>query len=350
MSVGMLLTRLLLLLLAMSSVGSCPCLHRATVLSTLYTATQGASWTRGTPWDVTNATFPCNVLDGSIVCNASISDVTKLALSKRGLSGVLPTELGSLVALEEFDVSENRLNGTLPDSLKQWVRLRTFNITSNNITGTLPASYAAWSHLKTFNALVNSLTGTLPPEYGRSTLNNWSASLELFGVFTNSLTGSLPADYGNWSRILFFTVAQNQLSGTLPPSYRKWARLQRVSFFDNNFTGSLPPEYSEWSSTISVFNARDNQLSGVIPEQYSERVVWSIFNFSFEKITTFSERFLRHLPRGRVCARSWWGAISCWAEHCPLRTGAGIRLKNLTFRCATFRERFHQCSASLGSR
>jgi hypothetical protein len=245
-------------------------LHRATVLSTLYTATQGASWTRGTPWDVTNATFPCNILDGSIVCNASISDVTKLALSKRGLSGVLPTELGSLVALEEFDVSENRLNGTLPESLKQWVKLRTFNITSNNITGTLPASYAAWSHLKTFNALVNSLTGTLPPEYGRSTLNNWSASLELFGVFTNSLTGTLPADYANWSRILFFTVAQNQLSGTLPPSYRKWTRLQRVSFFDNNFTGSLPPEYAEWSSTISVFNARDNQLSGVIPERYSE--------------------------------------------------------------------------------
>ncbi|GLJ22267.1 hypothetical protein SUGI_0419050 [Cryptomeria japonica] len=76
-----------------------------------------------------------------LTCNNNTSPrIVNLNLSKKGLTGNIPTSISNLTALEIIDLSDNNLNGTIPDSLASLTNLKILNLENNNLTGTVPVA------------------------------------------------------------------------------------------------------------------------------------------------------------------------------------------------------------------
>ena len=116
------------------------------------------------------------------------SRVTDLALRRKGLDGVLPSEFGELSALRTMGIQENPLSGTLPP---EWGRLR--NLTK----------------LVLHNARVE---GPLPPEWGEMT------RIEELWLNSNQLSGEVPSSWGGLPRLQLLYIRENDLSGCIPPA------------------------------------------------------------------------------------------------------------------------------------
>jgi hypothetical protein len=138
-----------------------------------------------------------------------------LDLSKRGLVGTIPDDVGLWTNADAFRVEENALVGSLPSSIGKWTSLTYFSVFKNRIVGTLPSLIGAWKGISYFNAANNQLVGTLP------------------------------SSIGNWTGIFTFDVSTNQLGGTVPTDVSKWtsletSQLSSVLFYSNMFTGTMP--------------------------------------------------------------------------------------------------------------
>ncbi|KAJ3345840.1 hypothetical protein HDU83_003690 [Entophlyctis luteolus] len=69
--------------------------------------------------------------------------ITTLSYAGLGLTGPLPSLLGSLVSLTSLDLSGNTFTGTWPSSFSNLVNLRTLNVANSGITDALPAALQA---------------------------------------------------------------------------------------------------------------------------------------------------------------------------------------------------------------
>ena len=64
--------------------------------------------------------------------------VTRLDLSVRGLTGIIPPALAGLSALVTLDLSDNDLTGETPEDLARLRSLETLRLSGNNLTGCIP--------------------------------------------------------------------------------------------------------------------------------------------------------------------------------------------------------------------
>ena len=64
--------------------------------------------------------------------------VTRLGLSVRGLTGIIPPALAGLSALVTLDLSDNDLTGETPEDLARLRSLETLRLSGNNLTGCIP--------------------------------------------------------------------------------------------------------------------------------------------------------------------------------------------------------------------
>jgi hypothetical protein len=135
----------------------CFCSHRLDVLMELYTATSGSAWTR--PWDLAAADAPCT-FEG-VMCDGG--DVTVLDVSRRGLSGTLPSMLGQLHSLTVFNASDNSITGTVPVTLSKCTKLGVLALSGNLLEGTLPPSLGACAALLHFDVSDDVFCGLQSP-------------------------------------------------------------------------------------------------------------------------------------------------------------------------------------------
>ena len=66
--------------------------------------------------------------------------VTELNLSRRGLTGSIPTELGEVVNLNTLLLDGNRLSGEIPSELGNLTNLRVLDLEGNQLTGCVPSA------------------------------------------------------------------------------------------------------------------------------------------------------------------------------------------------------------------
>jgi Leucine rich repeat N-terminal domain len=242
------------------------------VLQSFFNSTNGNAWTTKTNWNGPAGT-ECTWF--GITCNAAQSHVITLVVPRNALSGVLPTTLNQLSALQSFNADDNQLTGAIPP-IGGLTELRAFTVGNNLLSGSIPPLVALPS-LSFFHAHINQLTGSIPSLSALSALSDIDISqnqltgpipsltglstLQFFSVFSNQLSGPLPSLAGLVA-LSGFQANANQLSGPIPPL----AGLSSLTFFNvsvNQFTGSIPALTG--LTKLQTFNVFFNQLTGPMP-------------------------------------------------------------------------------------
>ena len=136
--------------------------------------------------------------------------VAALNLTTKGLSGVIPSELGELTGLYALHLYGNELTGEIPSELGSLAGLAVLNLGSNALTGAVPSEIGRLANLVEMDLSVNRLTGDLPQELGDL------ANLEWFAIEGNRLTGSVTPIFEKLSGLTYVNVQDTDVEGCVP--------------------------------------------------------------------------------------------------------------------------------------
>ena len=176
--------------------------------------------------------------DGVTVDTASIR-VTRLELQSSGLSGTIPTALGSLSTLRRLDLSDNELSGGIPSELGSASALERLYLDGNELSGSIPAALGSLSTLEHLDLGANGLSGAIPTALGSLTL------LQSLSLADNELSGNVPSELGNLTALTELYLQDNPLSGCVPTALNGIASASRdlgeLSFCDEGPARPLAP-------------------------------------------------------------------------------------------------------------
>ena len=184
--------------------------------------------------------------------------VAVLYLVDQGLTGTIPSELGSLTNLQSLSLGLNHLTGEIPAELGNLSNLRHLILGGNQLTGGIPTELGSLANLQRLYLYNNQLTGEIPKELGSL------ANLQRLVLDSNQLTGAIPVELGNLSNLRELWLQSNQLTGDIPAELGNLSNLQWLYLYNNQLTGAIPPELGGLANLSELYLA-DNQLTGCIP-------------------------------------------------------------------------------------
>ena len=248
-------------------------------LVALYNATEGSNWANNTNWlsdkplgewhgvttdangRVTHLDLSQNGLTGEIPSGlGSLTNLDRLYLHRNQLTREIPPELGSLTNLTVLDLDDNDLTGTIPTQLGDLINLEELHLTQNQLAGEIPTELARLTSLKILAVGGNQLTGEIPPELGNL------VKLEQLYLWGNELTGEVPSWLGVLSNLEVLSLSDNQLAGEIPPELGNLVKLEQLYLWGNELTGEVP-SWLGVLSNLEVLSLSDNQLAGEIPPE-----------------------------------------------------------------------------------
>ena len=200
-------------------------------LEALYDATNGANWGDKTNW---NSSAPLDEWYG--VFTSANGRVTRLVLTGNGLTGSIPSSLGSLTNLIQLSLSNNDLTGSIPSSLGSLTNLLVLDIANTQLTGSIPSSLGSLTNLEDLDLHGTQLTGSIPSSLGSLT------NLTDLWLHDNQLTGSIPSSLGSLTNLTQLLLQDNQLTGSIPSSLGSLSNLTNLSLDDNQLSGTIPAE------------------------------------------------------------------------------------------------------------
>lgn len=133
--------------------------------------------------------------------------VIALDLSRQGIDGVIPPELGGLERLLSLRLHRNALVGAIPPTLSQLAHLRELLLSGNALTGPIPRQLGRLGRLTALHLRRNRLHGAIPTELGKLT------SLRTLALDDNELTGPIPAELGDLLDLEELLLGNNKLRG-----------------------------------------------------------------------------------------------------------------------------------------
>lgn len=169
--------------------------------------------------------------------------VTWLQLGNRGLTGVLPREIGNLSALRVLDFGTysqpkmlNRLHGSIPNELERLGKLNYLSLRYNHLSGEIPTGLGNLKGLNDLDLNGNYLSGEIPSELSSLT---GIQSLRLGG---NALSGPIPPELGSLTRLRVLDLSYNDLSGLIPAELGALTDLERLYIDRVLLTSDVPGE------------------------------------------------------------------------------------------------------------
>jgi Leucine-rich repeat (LRR) protein len=256
------------------------------ILAVLYYATSGDTWLNAANW-LNPDLHECDWGTDTIVCEQDPSLrrlVTKIDLSRVGLVGTVPIELGSLSIVVELKLSRNALFGTIPSELFGLSELTTLEMSGNKFTGKIPSSINNSRDLEQIDLSNNRLTGSLPGEMYDL------GSLRILNINTNLITGSISSGLGRLTILNTLNMRMNRISGTVPDTFDYIPKLDFILLDDNRLTGTIPP----WSSAAvgrQELSIARNLLTGTLPSIYSD-----LGNIRLKRVDASSNFFTGTIP------------------------------------------------------
>lgn len=94
--------------------------------------------------------------------SSELSHMVILDLSCNSLTGVIPQDIGALVALKGFNLSWNQLSGEIPVTIDQLKQLESLDLSHNQLSGSIPSSMSGLTYLSRMNLSYNNLSGKIP--------------------------------------------------------------------------------------------------------------------------------------------------------------------------------------------
>jgi len=254
-------------------------------LATFYFATGGDKSWRDDCYFLSNVS-ECKWVNNTIGvwCGEDNQIVKGLDLSRNGMKGTIPDELGLLVGLKEVYFGRSNLNGTLPSALVKLSKLEVLDLAWNSLSGTLPFSLHS-TNLQNLQKVWlggNDLTGTLPQGLFMSTNMtsldlNWNqfsgmlpteigklSSLQALRLSDNDFSGQLPSNIWTLTELQWLDLSFNKFRGQLPSSIRVLTELQWLDLSYNAFSGMLPSSIGALTKLESLFLFR-NRCNGPLP-------------------------------------------------------------------------------------
>ncbi|XP_044417195.1 receptor kinase-like protein Xa21 [Triticum aestivum] len=150
-----------------------------------------------------------------------------LDLSYNSLSGLIPSEVGSLINLNRLTLSGNQFSGKIPDSIQNCIVLEWLSLDSNLFEGSIPRPLTYIKGLSKLNLTMNKFSGNIP-----AALGNIRNLQELY-LAHNNLSGSIPIVLQNLTSLSQLDISFNNLQGEkLKPSQK---RLEQKSIFDDHY-------------------------------------------------------------------------------------------------------------------
>ena len=258
------------------------------VLERLYEVSGGANWTNSGGW------FQTPVLDEwhGVTADA-LGRVVTLDLSRNGLTGALPVDLGNLAELTALRVDGNALSGRLPLSLTR-MALTELRYSDTGLCVPADAAFRTWlsgiaSHDGT-GAVCDPLSDREILEIlydatdgpGWTDSDNWLTDAPLgdwHGVYTdasgrvvtlwlygNGLSGSIPPELANLTELEGLALTYADLTGPIPPALGDLGRLERLWLSGNALSGRIPSELANPSNLWALLLS-ENNLTGPIPPE-----------------------------------------------------------------------------------
>jgi len=201
-----------------------------------------------------------------MVNDTSTSDNSTSAGDSDLISGIMPSEIGLLVALQTLQVTNQALGGTIPLEVGNLPSLVHFDVSNNQFYDTLPRQLGSLSLLKELNLGSNMFQAKMKKGMFNQE-NGMKQSLEALYLNNNQLIGEVPAELGLLTGIttgLF--LHNNRLTGTLPPELSALKMMKVLRVENNKFTGAISSDYESWAE-IEEFQVQANGLTGVVPEE-----------------------------------------------------------------------------------
>ena len=215
--------------------------------------------------------------------------VVELSLRNRGLTGVIPTQLSSLINLQGLSLGGNQLTGEIPAALGSLAKLKWLYLNVNRLTGEIPAALGSLANLTELELSSNRLSGEIPDELRRL------AALAHLSLRGNALSGEIPAWLGNLANLNSLLLSGNSFTGCIPEELQDLAvhDLDRLSIpfcgravlfaiynatdgpnWANNTNWLSDRPIGEWYGVSTDANGRvvdlslrENELTGEIPTE-----------------------------------------------------------------------------------
>jgi len=260
------------------------------VLEALYRTAGGHGWTNSGGW-----LGPAVGAWHGIRAD-SLGRVTALNLSRNGLAGELPLDLGDLALLAQLGLGGNpELSGRLPYTLPRLSELEEFRYPATGLCVPAESFIRDWlgglrEHEGTGVDCEPSsdrevLEGFHDAMYGTRWLkaDNWLTDAPLrdwHGVEAdgqgrvtglrldgNRLLGAIPPDLVGLSELVELNLSGNDLSlGPIPPELGRLANLEILILQGSLLPGSIPPELGGLAR-LENLRLSHNKLSGPIPDE-----------------------------------------------------------------------------------
>ncbi|XP_071918986.1 LRR receptor-like serine/threonine-protein kinase EFR [Coffea arabica] len=138
------------------------------------------------------------------------SSLMYMKMGENSFSGSLPSEIGKLIHLVDFNVSHNQLAGDIPISLADCSNLANLSMQANFFQGTIPPNLAALKSIQQIDLSSNNLTGPIPRELEKLQF------LRYLNLSYNDIEGEVPNTgiFSNASQISL--IGNNKLCGGIP--------------------------------------------------------------------------------------------------------------------------------------
>ncbi|XP_042482650.1 probable LRR receptor-like serine/threonine-protein kinase At3g47570 [Macadamia integrifolia] len=229
------------------------------------------------------------------------TQMTMLLLGNNQIFGDIPVGMGSLVSLQELDLSDNLLEGSIPTSIGRLKMLYMTDLHGNKFVGPIPSSLGNLTLSIVLYLGANRLQGKIPSSLGKCksllgldlSSNNFNGIIpgELFDLSMlvelhlsrNSFFGSLPLEVGQLKNVEMLDVSENMLSREIPSTLGACTSLEHLFMEGNLFQGSIPLSLSSLRG-LQNLDLSNNNFSGFIPKYLGTFKLLQNLNLSFNHL------------------------------------------------------------------